>query len=252
MKLNYLKELNAFKEWMAFHEMPPNAVLLWHTLMMLNNTARWKPTFNAPNTIIRNLSGLTSQRIIESRKILMENELIHYEPGVKNKAAMYQMKSLVFYFEKLAQTSREQWELRNKVPNPVQFGYQPRDILKVKEKDKQNRGEGRANEQNAYTVYEQNFGIIKPIVRESFLAWCDDLGDEIVIEAIKLAAEKGGRTYSYLEAILKEWQQAGITTLEQAENYQLQKNKSQSTQFFVTNKSKNRAVLDEIRRELKS
>ena len=93
MKMNYIKELNAFKEWMAFHEMPPNAVLLWHTLMVLNNTARWMAKFNAPNSIIGNLSGLSSQRISESRKVLMENELIRYEPGVKGKAASYQIKS---------------------------------------------------------------------------------------------------------------------------------------------------------------
>ncbi len=252
MKMNYIKELNAFKEWMSFHEIPPNVVLLWHTLMVLNNNARWMATFNAPNSIIRNLSGLSSQRISESRKVLMENELIRFEPGVKGKAASYQMKSLVAYFENLSPASRGQFEVQHEEPNPVPFGNETRDIHKEKEIDKKNREEGRGKEQNAYTVYEQNFGIIKPIVRESFLAWCDDLGDAIVIEAIKLAAQKGGRTYSYLEAILKEWAQAGVTTLEQATNYQLQKKGSRSTQFFVTNKSKNRAVLDEIRRGMQS
>ncbi|MDL4839497.1 hypothetical protein [Aquibacillus rhizosphaerae] len=97
MKVNYIKELTAFKEWMSFHEISPNAALLWHTLMVLNNTARWMETFNAPNSIIENLSGLSSQRI-ESRKILMENELISYVPGEKGKAATYQMKSLVSLF----------------------------------------------------------------------------------------------------------------------------------------------------------
>lgn len=248
--MNYIKELNAFKEWMSFHEIPPNAVLLWHTLMVLNNTTRWMATFNAPNSIIGNLSGLSSQRISESRKVLMENELIRYEPGVKGKAASYQIKSLVSYFENLSPASHGQLEVQDEDLNPVPFGNETRDIHKEKEIAKQKRG-GRMAE-NAYTVYEQNFGIIKPIVSESFLAWCDDLGDAIVIEAIKLAAQKGGRTYSYLEAILKEWVQAGVTTLEQAKSYQLQSKGSRSTQFFVTNKSKNRAVLDEIRRGMQS
>lgn len=247
--MNYIKELNAFKEWMSFHEMPPNAVLLWHTLMVLNNTTRWMRTFNAPNSIIGNLSGLSSQRISESRKVLMENELICYEPGVKGKAASYQIKSLVSYFENLSPASGGQLKVRHEEPNLEPFGNETRDIHKEKEIDKRNRG-GKA--ENAYTVYEQNFGIIKPIVSESFLAWCDDLGDAIVIEAINLAVQKGGRTYSYLEAILKEWVQAGVTTLEQAKSYQLQKKGSRSTQFFVTNKSKNRAVLDEIRRGMQS
>lgn len=194
--MNYIKELNAFKEWMSFHEMPPNAVLLWHTLMVLNNTARWMETFNAPNSIIGNLSGLSCQRIAESRKVLMENDLISYQPGVKGKAATYQIRSLVSYFEDLSPASSGQMEVPNPEQNPEPFGNETRDIYKERERDKQDRGGGKA--QNAYTVYEQNFGIIKPIVRESLLAWCDDLGDAIVIEAIKLAARKGGRTYSYL------------------------------------------------------
>ncbi|CQR46587.1 DNA replication protein DnaD [Paraliobacillus sp. PM-2] len=249
--MNYIKELNAFKEWMSFHEIPPNAVLLWHTLMVLNNTARWMETFNAPNSIIGNLSGLSSQRIAESRKVLVENELIHYEPGVKGKAASYQMKSLVSYFENLSQASGGQFQMRNTEPNAEPFGNETRDIHKEKEIAKQRR-RGGGKEQNAYTVYEHNFGMIKPIVRESLLAWCDDLGDAMVIEAIQLAVKKGGRTYSYLEAILKEWVQAGITPLEQARNYQLQKKGARSTPLLVKDKSKNREVLDKIRREMQS
>lgn len=173
---------------MSFHEIPPNAVLLWHTLMVLNNTARWMKKFNAPNSIIGNLSGLSSQRIAESRKVLVENELIHYEPGVKGKAASYQIKSLVSYFDNLSHASGGQLEIRNSEPNPGPFGNKTRDIHKEKDIAKQNRGGGK--EQNAYTVYEHNFGMIKPIVRESLLAWCDDLGDAMVIEAIQLAVKK--------------------------------------------------------------
>ncbi|WP_182199341.1 DnaD domain-containing protein [Paraliobacillus salinarum] len=259
--MNYIKELNAFKEWMFFHEISPNAVLLWHTLMVLNNTARWMEKFNVSNSIIGNISGLSSQRIAEARKVLVENELIHYEPGVKGKAASYRMKSLVSYFDNLSQASDRQGDLRKSESKPVTtsapkpeskpdlFRNETRDIYKEKERTKQKRG---GEEPNAYTVYEHNFGVIKPIVRESFLAWCDDLGDAMVIEAIQLAVKKGGRTYSYLEAILKEWTQAGITTLEQARNYQRQKKRSRSTPFLVKDKSKNREVLDKIRKEMQS
>nr|WP_255639732.1 DnaD domain protein [Aquibacillus saliphilus] len=172
------------------------------------------------------------------------------------------MKSLVSYFAQLSPAApgsievpihdsfQGQYQDSFQGPSPVPFRNKTRDIYKEKEIDKQNRG-GRKTP-NAYTVYQQNFGILKPIVQESFLAWCRDLGDELVIEGITLAVQKGGRTYSYLEFILKEWVQAGVTTLEQAKNYEAQKKRSQSTRFLVQHKSKNKAVLDEFRREMQS
>lgn len=64
-------------------------------------------------------------------------------------------------------------------------------------------------------VYEENFGILKPILRERFIDWCNDLGDEIAIAGMKLAAQKGGRTFGYIEEIWKEWYDLGLNTLDQ-------------------------------------
>ncbi|MFC2948564.1 DnaD domain-containing protein [Virgibacillus sediminis] len=68
---------------------------------------------------------------------------------------------------------------------------------------------------NPFQVYEENFGILKPILRDSLISWCEDLGDEIVIAGMKLAAQKGGRTYGYIEEIWKEWASMGLRTIEE-------------------------------------
>jgi len=50
--MNYIKELNAFRNWLLFHDLSSGAILLWQTLMSINNMAGWKTKFNANNTII--------------------------------------------------------------------------------------------------------------------------------------------------------------------------------------------------------
>lgn len=86
MIMNYIKELNAFKDWVQVNELSASATLLWHTLMIINNTTGWKNQFNAPNALVGNLSGLSVQRINEARKQLMEQQLITCENGKKGKA----------------------------------------------------------------------------------------------------------------------------------------------------------------------
>src|SRR5690606_30962482 len=41
--------------------------------------------------------------------------------------------------------------------------------------------------QDAIIFYQNNFGIIRPAISENILAWIDDLGDEMVIEAMRRA-----------------------------------------------------------------
>src|SRR5699024_6566812 len=83
--MNYIKELNAFREWLLVHELPTSAIVLWYTLMGINNIARWKRTFNAPNGVTQQLSGLSKSGVHVARKSLVEHGLITYEPGEKER-----------------------------------------------------------------------------------------------------------------------------------------------------------------------
>src|SRR5699024_11489009 len=93
--MNYIKELNAFREWLLVHELPTSAIVLWYTLMGINNIARWKRTFNAPNGVTQQLSGLSKSGVHVARESLVEHGLITYEPGEKGKAPRYETHTLV-------------------------------------------------------------------------------------------------------------------------------------------------------------
>lgn len=66
----------------------------------------------------------------------------------------------------------------------------------------------------AINFYQENLGVIPPILMEQVADWVKSLGNDLVIEAITraVAAEKG---WSYAQGILRNWDKKKIHTLDQ-------------------------------------
>jgi len=62
---------------------------------------------------------------------------------------------------------------------------------------------------NCARAYEQNIGPLTPMLGESIGRAIDEYTEGWVIDAIKIAAEKGIRNWSYVEGILKRWHAKG-------------------------------------------
>ncbi|WP_181350507.1 Lin1244/Lin1753 domain-containing protein [Thalassobacillus sp. CUG 92003] len=66
--------------------------------------------------------------------------------------------------------------------------------------------------ENPFTFYENNFGVLNDTVIDSLNHWINDLGQELLIEAMKKAA-LSSKSYSYANGILKDWYRNNIRTL---------------------------------------
>lgn len=86
----------------------------------------------------------------------------------------------------------------------------------------------RVRRQEVIRAYEDIFGTISSFVMESLDYWCDDLSEELVIEALKTTALHNGRNFKYTEAIMKNWETAKIKTLDDLEKFN-KKEQSQKT-----------------------
>ncbi|GAB3059598.1 DnaD domain-containing protein [Virgibacillus ainsalahensis] len=241
--MNYIKELNAFRNWLLLNEIPTSAIALWYTLLAINNTVGWKPKFNAPNSVVQQLTGLSKQGLTNARSKLVEHQLIDYEKGIKGKAPVYQMISLVH--------SVDQFVCQSPYQSDDQSRYESLTIPKQKRKQKQNSSRGQQAVENPFLIYEQNFGVLRPIAREAMMIWCGDLGDEIVIAAIKLAVKRGARTFSYIEEILKEWAHAKLESIDQVRAYERQKSatKNNTIRFRKRTEESKKSLFDELRQE---
>ncbi|MDT3416145.1 DnaD/phage-associated family protein [Brevibacillus aydinogluensis] len=86
--------------------------------------------------------------------------------------------------------------------------------------------EARANKPNPFLTYEQNIGVITPVIAEDISQWLDggffDEPHEIVTEAIKTAVRNGARKWNYANKALIDWTNRGLRTLQQVMAYQVE------------------------------
>jgi DnaD/phage-associated family protein len=222
--MNYIKELNAFRDWLLVNNLTSSAILLWHTLMTLNNASGWKKQFNAPTPVVQQLTGMSKQSIANARQQLLEHKLIRYEPGKKGTAPIYEMISFIDE----STTQNVDQPIDKKSTNSSLFDSsidQKVDQTLTIHKQKQKENINAAAAADPFRFYEKNFGNLNPFVKESITDWCEKIGEELVVAGMQLALKKGGRTFKYVERILEEWHLAKIETLEQLREYQLQKDK---------------------------
>jgi len=76
--------------------------------------------------------------------------------------------------------------------------------------------EGRSSSR-IINFYEQNIGILSPLIFEKLVAWEDEAEEDLVIMALEKSVLAGKRNFSYAEGILKNWRNAGIKTRRAAE-----------------------------------
>jgi DnaD/phage-associated family protein len=94
--------------------------------------------------------------------------------------------------------------------------------LRIKELEEEKRSS------DPFFLFENNICVLNNINRESLLAWRNDLGDDLVIAAIKLAAKYSAYSYKYVEDIFREWDQQNIKTVEDARFYIKEKDRRKS------------------------
>lgn len=70
----------------------------------------------------------------------------------------------------------------------------------------------------AHEFYQQHFQIIEtPIIMQNIDFWINDLSEELVIEAMSRAA-LDQKNYKYAEGIMKNWDKAGIKTMDEVKS----------------------------------
>ena len=64
--------------------------------------------------------------------------------------------------------------------------------------------------------YQQNFNASGAYVLNDISQWITNMGEALVLDAMKRALEQNKPTWRYVKGILKSWKTKGITTVEQA------------------------------------
>jgi len=81
---------------------------------------------------------------------------------------------------------------------------------------------------NIIKVYEEEIGILTPIILEELESYLDDLSEEMIIEAIKRASTYNKKSLSYIKGILNNWIRNGYKVLADIEEQKTKKDDTKS------------------------
>lgn len=70
---------------------------------------------------------------------------------------------------------------------------------------------------DVFNFYEQNIGLLSPLIAEKLDYWVTDTEEKLVLYALEKAVLANKRNFSYVEGILKNWTNQGIKTRKAAE-----------------------------------
>ena len=92
-------------------------------------------------------------------------------------------------------------------------------------------------ETNIYDIFEKEFGrTLSPMEYEIINGWLNDgMNEEIVVQALKEAIYNGVSNLRYIDKILYEWKNKGLTTTQKIEQNRTNFNKKEKKELFDYN-----------------
>lgn len=81
-------------------------------------------------------------------------------------------------------------------------------------------------EDNPFLFFESNgFGTIGGYIQQKIGVWIDDLSAGVVVKAMEIAVENGVKNWRYVEAILRNWADKKLVTVDQVNAFELAQRK---------------------------
>lgn len=99
-----------------------------------------------------------------------------------------------------------------------------KNVKNVNNIDDEDNAREEKTENDALVLFDRYIHPISEYIKQQLLSWIDDLGEEIVCEAIKQGAESNAKSYKYINKILLEWNKNNLRTIEEVKDYIERKN----------------------------
>jgi len=92
--MNYIREINAFYDWLETNRLSLSAIALWHGLLHINNKAAWADEFAVAVSVLCVKTGLSPRGVTEARNELKLKGRIEWRQRKGNQSAIYHLISL--------------------------------------------------------------------------------------------------------------------------------------------------------------
>ena len=117
-----------------------------------------------------------------------------------------------FCIQKYTKEKKRKEKKRNKIKEEVEEEKNEIENLA----DEPTATTAQKNISEVFVFYENHFGMTSDYIRQSIIKWCNDLNPALVKRALEIAVEENVLKFRYANAILVDWANKGIDTLEKA------------------------------------
>ena len=220
--MNYIKELNAFYDWLETNGLSLSGIALWHALMHINNKTAWMDEFAVAVSVLCVKSGLAPRTVSSARNELAQKGRIKWRQRKGSQAALYSI--IPFYVEEksVQKQASNAYKCTDKktvddlsASNADNHADNHAALNKLNETKLKDHNDHDREEESFVKVYEQEFGrLISPNEMENLQSYVDDgMEKSVVCEAIRRTRLQGKTRLSYTVTILNDWVDNQVTTM---------------------------------------
>ena len=229
--MNYIKELNAFYDWLETNSLSTSAIALWHALMHVNNKAGWIEEFGVATSVLCTKTGLSDRTVRNARNELKQKGRIEWKSRRGNQSAVYKIiplsKSMSAIISgnasgkhsgnsdknNLSETDADNLS-GNASGNLSGNASGNTSALNKLNETKQNEDDDVINDNDPFVYYSKNIGPMLPYIADLIKQYQKDLPNELITEAFKIAVRNNARSMRYAEKIMISWLDKGIKTID--------------------------------------
>ncbi|SEM80800.1 DnaD domain protein [Paenibacillus sp. OV219] len=240
--MNYLREINAFFDWLETNPLEASTQTLWFHLMAVANKSGWPEWFAVANPLLQAKVGVTENTLTKHRNYLVQKGRIEYKSQGKQQAGRYRLIPLT-------SNNEVNHEVKYEAKYAVNHEVKGSALFKLNE-TKQDSGEMsdivNLNFRKAIRVIDTQFPARINSLQSQHLEYYISKGMEhdLVTKAVDITRLKK-KDIGYLWGILQRCDERGIMTLAAFEATQPNQPLKPSTASYFEQKARE-AELEEV------
>lgn len=244
--MDYIRQINAFENWLEYNELGAGPQLLWYKLMAIANKSGWQSELSIANTRLQSMTKTSEKTLINNRNQLIQTGLLQYKKRGRTKAGLYILSDITGNFPVKTVVNNPATG-KTTVDSSVNTKVKPTVISSVDSSVKpsayinntiQNKTKDNHHEVSPLQLANNHWGknrAMNSLLQDAILQWCSTWENELVAYALDLAYKNSvsmNGVKPYVNKILTNWKKDGIDSLEKAKA----QSKPQSNQKTYSNK----------------
>ncbi|ATW24137.1 DnaD domain-containing protein [Candidatus Formimonas warabiya] len=228
--MNYIKEINAFYDWLETNSISDSCIVLWHALMHICNKAGWVTEFAVAISTLETKTGLKKDAIIRARQRLQQSGRIIFKSRSGQQSALYIIIPFEINCVVLNDTNYDTNCNANRAQSATQTTTQTASIIKLNDIITTPTIPA-CEEFNIFKFIERELGYpLSSTQMDMIMKWQGNNSDELIKCAVAEALAQNVRTFAYIDKIILSWETSGIKTIQQVsaakEEFQKRREKS--------------------------